>query len=462
MKSISDRLNRLIDNENTVLQGFQNYSLKNIEYILKYFGNPHKKIKSVHIAGTNGKGSVAYMLRNILSDSGYRVGLYTSPHLTKINERININFKDITDKKLNIYIEELFDLLDKENEIHPTYFDALTLFAFRYFHEQGVDISIIETGLGGRLDSTNVISPEISIITDISYDHKDVLGNTIKEIASEKAGIIKSKSMTITSNTKKDILEIISYKAKEYGSNLYILNRNFSTKNIRYSKKTGFIFDFYYKNYMIKNEITHSTNKKEQLPLSNDFSIKEIPLNNKCRFQIKNSSLVIAASLLLNNSGFKIKEANIKKGIAGVEIPGRFQILSQSPLIIFDPAHNIDALKSIIQSLKEGFPDKVFSVLLSFMMDKEYLSMLEIIKKDLTDDIYYYELQDDRSLKVSDQIGTDKTTAYNNLKIFSNINDLTNNLQTNLDNKSSLFITGSFRLFNIAKSISEKLTGDKT
>lgn len=239
MKSIEKRLEPLIDNEKTGHVSFVNYSLKDIKYLLKHFGNPHKRTKMIHIAGTNGKGSVAYMLNSILIASDLRVGLYTSPHLDRINERIKVNNKEISNQVLHRYTDELMDILDKKPDLRPTYFDALTLFAFRYYDEQDVDIAVIETGLGGRLDSTNVISPLISVITDISIDHKNVLGNTIREIASEKSGIIKKKKPVITSNSNRVALEEITNTAKECSSELFILNRDFRIKNIKSQNKNG-------------------------------------------------------------------------------------------------------------------------------------------------------------------------------------------------------------------------------
>ena len=439
MRTTSKSLENLINNEMTGHLAFSGYSLRHIGNLLKYYGNPHKKIKTIHVAGTNGKGSTAHMLSAIFTEAGCNTGLYTSPHLLRVNERIIAGGAEITGKKLKIYTDELIQFLKKHDNIRPTYFDALTLFAFRFFLEMKTDISIIEVGLGGRLDSTNLIRPAVSVITDISIDHKNVLGNTIKEIAFEKAGIIKSRTPVVTSNTKKKILAVLEKYANEKKSEIYVLNRDFR----------------------IKNKIFNNDNHNMAFDLSisraggaGDIIIKNIELQQAGSFQIKNASTAITASMLLNKKGFNITENHIKKALKKLRVTGRLHPLNRRPLIIFDPAHNRQALKSTISALKELYPGMRCKIVVSFMMDKEYDIMFKIIRNELTDDIYYYELDDDRCLKA------DKNNILKNMKTFRNTDDLYSALADGLDDKSLIFITGSFRLFSVSRLLAGKFKKD--
>lgn len=436
MNTIIKKLDILANNEKSA-GGFKNYSLKDIKYLLKIFGNPHKKIKTIHIAGTNGKGSVAHMLNNILIAGGKITGLYTSPHLLRITERIKINNKEIPSNRLEKYIDELFEVLEQNEKIHPTYFDALTLFALRYFCEEKVDIAVIEVGLGGRLDSTNIISPEISVITDISLDHVHILGNTLKEIAQEKAGIIKKRSIVVTSNQAHEVLNILSKKSKEQSSEMYVLKMNFFTFNIKQKNKQT-KYDF-------------ALNAKEI------YTIKNIGLKITGKFQIVNSSLAIASAILLRESGIIIKEADIIKGLRDVNIPGRLQILSQNPLIIFDPAHNPAALDATLTALKEKYRDKEYNAIVSFMIDKDYSSMFKILKKHIPGKIFYYELNDMRCLKISEEKHSKKKSAYDNIESVKDFEELSEMALKSLKPNSLLLVTGSFRLYEIARKLSKEL-----
>ncbi len=430
MNPIIKKLDILANNEKSA-GGFKNYNLKDINYLLKIFGNPHKSIKTIHIAGTNGKGSVAHMLNSILIAGGKKTGLFTSPHLIRINERIKINNREIPIGRLNKYIDELFDVLEKNKKIQPTYFDALTLSALRYFREEKVDIAIIEVGLGGRLDSTNAIHPEISVITDISLDHIHILGNTVSEITYEKAGIIKKRSIVVTSNQEQDIVDILSKKSKEQSSAMYAFNRDFFAFNIR-NENNQINFDFV-------------LNTKEIV------TIKNITLKTTGRFQIANSSLAIASTILLRKSGIIIKESDIIRGLRNVNIPGRLQILSQDPLILFDPAHNPAAMKATLNALKEKYPDKKYNAVVSFMIDKDYSSMFKILKKQITGKIFYYELNDNRSLKLSGKKAGQKKSIYSDIESAKDVEELSRMIFSNTKPGSLLLVTGSFRLYGIAR-----------
>ncbi|MBN2401663.1 MAG: bifunctional folylpolyglutamate synthase/dihydrofolate synthase [Spirochaetes bacterium] len=440
MNPVIKKLDILINNERTG-KNFENYNLADIKKLLNLFGNPHKKIKTIHIAGTNGKGSVAHMLNSILIASGKKTGLYTSPHLVRITERIKINNKEIPFKRLKKYISELFAVLDKNNNLRPTYFDALTLFAFRYFYEEKTDISVIETGLGGRLDSTNVIHPRISIITDISMDHTHILGDTIQKIADEKAGIIKAKSFVVTSNQNKQILNILSRKSRKENSELYVMNKDFFIKNaVKSVNKTHF-------DYLL--------NVQDKKNNQYTDAIKNIVLRSPGKFQLANASLAITSALLLRKSGIIISERDVRKGLRTLKIPGRLQTLSTNPLIIFDPAHNPAALSATVEALKEQYPHKNHSAVVTFMLDKDYLSMFKILRKNFTDNIFYYELRDSRCLKISKEKISKKKNYYDGMKSVDNFENLIKLVRTSFISDSLLLITGSFRLYNIARKLAK-------
>jgi len=259
---INTILNKYLNNEKKV--NISNYGLNSIIHLLGHLKNPQKNFKSLHIAGTNGKGSTAFMIASILQKSGYKTGLYTSPHLLRINERIKINLTDINDELLLRYISEIDRFSDSEGCV-PTYFDVLTAAAFKYFSDEHVDIAVIETGLGGRLDSTNVVTPELSIITDISLDHTRILGDNLRDITIEKCGIIKPGVPVITSNTDPEILTVIDEFSRRLDSELYAYSRNFFTCNITNEK-----------NYLSKPNIDNAVkaNREKELMQSEELGLK--------------------------------------------------------------------------------------------------------------------------------------------------------------------------------------------
>jgi dihydrofolate synthase / folylpolyglutamate synthase len=433
------KLDILINNEKSA-NNFNNYNLNDIKKLLVHFGNPHKKIKTIHIAGTNGKGSVAHMLNSIFIASGKKAGLYTSPHLVRITERIKINNKEIPANILSKYADELFAVLDKNKNLRPTYFDALTLFAFRYFCEEKVAIAVIETGLGGRLDSTNVIHPEISVITDISLDHMHILGNTIQKIAAEKAGIIKRNSFVVTSNQNRQIMDILSKKSNEMHSGLYIMGNDFFTDYAQTSAD-GTSFHFF-------------INADDKKFMKDNLAILNIGLRTHGAFQLANASLAISASLLLRKSGIVITGRDIRKGLRSVKIPGRLETLSRDPLVVFDPAHNPVALNATLEALKAQYPRKKYSALVSFMIDKDYASMFNILRKNFTKNIFYYELNDSRCLKIPRDRSLKTKPMYNGIIPVNNFEDLKKAVGASFKSDSLLLITGSFRLYSIARKLS--------
>lgn len=316
--------------------------LINITKLSEYLNNPHNSFKSVHIAGTNGKGSTAHMIASILQEGKYKVGLYTSPHLKDFRERIKINGKMINKDFVSDFILKNMDFF---NQNSFSFFEMTVGMAFEYFKKNSVDIAIIETGMGGRLDSTNIISPELSVITNVSIDHVKFLGNTIEDIAIEKAGIIKSHIPVVIGEKQNDVSNVFINKAEE---------------------------------------------KKSKIFFAEDFNIKEYECELKGSYQKKNIKTAIVAIELLNDTEIKINEKNIIDGlnkiIQNTGIRGRWEIIGNKPLIICDVAHNIDALSIVINDIISIKSNKIHFVL-GFVNDKNLDSIVDIFPESSN---YYF------------------------------------------------------------------------
>ena len=326
--------------------------LGRIKEILKSLGNPEDKIPGIIIAGTNGKGSVASAVSSILSAQGYKVGLYTSPHLVNITERIRINGVQISNSDLSSIILEIKESAGKSLSERPSYFEVITASAFVYFVREKVDFSVLEVGMGGRWDATNVITPLASVITNISKDHSEYLGETISDIAAEKACIIKPGVPVITAAAC-DALEVIENTAKKNSSPLLLYGREFKTEG----EKTD---NFSYKGI--------------------NWEIENLKSNLKGHYQLENLSLAIAAlEAIQKNRKIKIEESFLRQGVANIEWEGRFEILSEHPLLILDSAHNPGAAKSLVRSIRDSYPDTKLTFLVGMLEDKGHEQFLKEI-----------------------------------------------------------------------------------
>jgi dihydrofolate synthase/folylpolyglutamate synthase len=318
--------------------------LNNTIAICKLLSNPEKKFKSVHIAGTNGKGSVSHMLAAVLQSAGYKTGLYTSPHLKDFRERIRINGKMIQKNYVNEFVEKYKSAFEK---IKPSFFEWTVGLAFDYFAKEKVDIAVIETGLGGRLDSTNVIMPLLSIITNISYDHQNLLGDTLDKIAEEKAGIIKRKGVVIISEKQKEVEKVFKVKAKV---------------------------------------------EEALLLYSEDFisGIKKIDCGLMGNYQEKNVPTVILAAEVLHQMGFEINTSDVVKGLKDVikltGLSGRWDVFSKKPLTVADIAHNEAGIKEVIAQAKKTLHKKLH-IVFGTVNDKDISKILPLLPKKAT---YYF------------------------------------------------------------------------
>ena len=321
--------------------------LKNMKMLLKKLNNPERKLKCIHVAGTNAKGSVCSMISSILIDAGYTVGMYTSPHLKKFNERIRINNNFISDKEVAEYY-----LRVKKHATNQSFFEITTAMAFLYFFEKKVDFAVLEVGMGGRLDSTNVIKPLVSVITNIGYEHTDKLGKTLGKIAYEKSGIIKENAPVVT-GAQGIALETIKKIAKKKNSELYAVNNKKIIKKKLDKKDNIWRFDF--NNY------------------------KNLALGNlKGEFQIKNAIIAIKTlEILNNNNGAGINNKNMIDGLKNAEWPARFQFIGKN--IIIDSAHNPDGFRVLFGELKNLDYSKLILVM-GFSRDKNVKKISNIIE----------------------------------------------------------------------------------
>lgn len=326
--------------------------LETILYLLELLGNPHQGLKVVHVAGTNGKGSTTAMVSNVLTCAGYKTGMYTSPHLYSIRERMIINGEEITESDFVKYAEiviEKMELMKSTGKNEPTQFELITAMAFLYFYEKQVDLLVLEVGLGGALDATNVVNSILSIVTSISYDHTEILGDTIEKIALEKAGIIKRNSSTILYPQLYDGAErVVEEVCINKNVKLTKVKRNFG--KLKDFEKYMQIFDY-------ANEDVNICGLR--LPLIGDH-------------QILNACTSITALLELRNLGYKINDGHIRIGLETVKWPCRLSIVKTEPLIIIDGAHNEDGIDSLRNALEKYFNDKKIILLIGMLKDKNY------------------------------------------------------------------------------------------
>jgi len=311
------------------------YDLRRVEELLTRLGNPHLAARSVHIAGTKGKGSVAAMVASALSVSGYTTGLYTSPHLHTWRERMRVNGGPISEEEFVALVGGLKPEVEAVNR-KATYgqlttFELLTALGFAFFKRKGAEFQVLEVGMGGTFDATNVITPEVGIITSISLDHTEVLGNSLAEVAGEKAGIIKPGSIVVTSPQPDEVARVIEEACLNRGAELIRVGSDVTWRSLG--------FDSDRQSLQVKGRL-------------NDYKLS-IPLLGQ--YQLENAAVAVAALEVLAEKGFKISRDSIVNGLAKVNWPGRLQILSRHPLLVVDGAHNPDSAQKLKQSLEQYF-----------------------------------------------------------------------------------------------------------
>ena len=342
-------------------------NLDNTIALSESLGSPHLDFKSIHIAGTNGKGSSSHFIASIFQEAGYKTGLFTSPHLKDFRERIRINGKPISKQRVVRFVEENKELFAS---LKPSFFEMNVALAFSYFAQQKVDIAIIETGLGGRLDSTNIITPELSLITNISFDHRDLLGDTLAKIAYEKAGIIKKQVPIIIGEHAFETDSVFIEKASQLSSNI-----SFAEDEVEWKKFSQ-----------------HTIDSRMHLQINGLIQKKNILLNSPLsgHYQLKNLKGVIASIEKLRSLGWNITDENIIQGIANVikntGLKGRWDILKTQPLVVADTGHNEAGIKEILEQIRLVTFEKLH-VVWGMVNDKEISTILSMMPKDAC---YYF------------------------------------------------------------------------
>lgn len=338
--------------------------LRNTLLLCEALGNPHLKFKSIHVAGTNGKGSTSHMLASVLQSAGYKTGLYTSPHLKQFTERIRVNGEEVTREFVVSFVNRIESLI---REIQPSFFEITVAMAFDYFVQCGVDVAVIEVGLGGRLDSTNVITPDLSVITNIGWDHKDILGDTLEKIASEKAGIIKPNVPVVVSERQENVEHVFIQKALDEHTQLFFASDEYGV--VVYERSGRVIMDIVNETVLIKHDLN--------LPLRGFYQRKNVPG-------------VLKAVDVLRETGYHISNDQLWNGLALVTeqtgLKGRWQRLGDLPLIICDTGHNPDGIQEVVAQIKQQIYRKLYMII-GMVKDKDVSEVLSLLPKDA---IYYF------------------------------------------------------------------------
>lgn len=395
-------------------------NLDNTIRICELLGNPYEQFKSIHIAGTNGKGSTSHMLAAVLQECGYKVGLYTSPHLVDFRERIRVNGKPVSKEWVIDFIEKFTTNIE---EIEPSFFEITVGMAFAYFAEEQVDYAVIETGLGGRLDSTNVITPILSVITNISYDHTDLLGDTLAAIASEKAGIIKQQVPVVIGQQHEETERVFFEKSVHLQSTVYYadamwdLVRTSSTPSVQYYKAVNRAM-------------------REMYDLTSDLPGS---------YQYHNIKTVLAAvDVLKANQGIDIPFATVQRALSKVKkltgLFGRWDVLQDTPLIIADVGHNIAGITEVTNQWKQVDADNKH-IVIGFVKDKDVDAVLTLLPKDNT--YYFCNANIIRALPASELKKRAETAGLQG-EMYSSVADAVSAARNAVTASGAVLITGSF------------------
>jgi len=387
-------------------------NLDNTIALCKTLGNPERKFKSIHIAGTNGKGSSSHMLAAILQTAGYKTGLYTSPHLKEFTERIKINGEDASHSFIIDFVHRMKPVLE---EIKPSFFETTVAMAFEYFAQQKVDVAVIEVGLGGRLDSTNVITPEVSLITNISWDHANLLGDTLQKIAAEKAGIIKPNIPVVISERQPELESVFTEKAAKENSPIIFASDDYRLFTMGNGQ---FAFSHY------EEEIAY------QLQLKGDY-------------QQMNLAGVLATVEALKKKGFKISQESISEGLRNTitltQLKGRWQKLGDRPLVVCDTGHNEAGIKEVLKQInKEKFKD--LHIVWGMVNDKDPGRVLALLPKNAH--YYFCQAKIPRAMNAGEL--REKAKAFGLLgEVIEDINQAIDHARKNCSPDDMIFIGGS-------------------
>jgi dihydrofolate synthase/folylpolyglutamate synthase len=386
--------------------------LHNTLALLEILGNPERKFRSVHVAGTNGKGSSSHMLASVLQSAGYKTGLYTSPHLKEFTERIRVDGQDIEKAFVTDFVNRIRPAIET---IKPSFFEITVAMAFEYFAAKKVDIAVIEVGLGGRLDATNVITPLVSLITNISFDHKDILGDTLQKIAFEKAGIIKKNIPVVISETQDVIADVFIEKAGKENAPIYFASESILAR-------------------LHDDELTITK-------ADSSFSVRAFPL--KGIYQEKNIPGVIKTIGILNASGITIDQNAMISGLQNVVVntglKGRWQTIGHNPLTICDTGHNEAGISQIIQQINREKFDKLFMII-GMVKDKDISGVLKQLPKDAT--YFFCEANIPRALSAADLAQQAESFGLKGTAV-ANVNDAIATARKTASPSDMIFVGGS-------------------
>jgi len=398
--------------------------LHNTIALCKALGDPHTKFKSIHVAGTNGKGSTTHMLAAILQQAGYKTGLYTSPHLKDFRERIKIGdpdgYREISEAFVVDFVEKIKPVSEK---IKPSFFELTVAMAFAFFENQKVDIAVIETGLGGRLDSTNVIRPILSVITNIGYDHMDILGDALEKIALEKAGIIKSGVPVVIGEYLSQTKDIFISKAKQLNAAIHMAQDEYKVSNVHYS---------------IQSLCCDVTNTEHGITESFELDLNGL-------YQAKNLCTVLCAEDILMQLGFKIKNEVEKYALGNVKkltgLTGRWDVISEQPVIILDVAHNEDGIKQLLDQLAIVRDDAAaLHFVMGMVKDKDVSKVLSVLPKEAA--YYFSNANIDRAMPHAEL--KEKAAGFNLMgKSFENVNMAIQAAKNNAAANDIIIVCGS-------------------
>lgn len=396
-------------------------SLENTFILDAHYGHPHQKFKTIHVAGTNGKGSVSHMLAAVLQSAGYKTSLYTSPHLKDFRERIRINGEMIPENDVSEWVENYMSKNEKW-KIDPSFFELTVAMTFDYFAQQKVDIAVIEVGLGGRLDSTNIITPEVSVITNIGLDHTDLLGNTIEKIAFEKAGIIKENVPVVIGETQFETKSVFEKKANSLNAPIFFADHEYQA---------------------VYSTLTMDGMQKVRVEKNGDNVLNGLQLDLQGIYQLKNLPTVLKTLDILSDKGWEIAEKNIfgglKSTIRSTGLKGRWQILGNNPRIVCDTGHNEDGIKMVLKQI-ENTAFKTLHFVFGTVGDKDPGNVLRILPKDA---VYYFtranipRALDEKELTQKAATFGLRGTAY------SSVAEALRTARQNADKNDFIFIGGS-------------------
>ncbi|AEV98442.1 dihydrofolate synthase [Niastella koreensis] len=392
--------------------------LTNTLRLCEHLGNPQTKFKSIHIAGTNGKGSTSHMLAAVLQTAGYKTGLYTSPHLRDFRERFRVNGEMIDKDFVVEFVERIQPVID---EIEPSFFEITVAMAFEYFVQQGVDIAVIETGLGGRLDSTNVVIPEVSVITNIGWDHMNLLGDTLSAIAYEKAGIIKAGVPVVIGETSEESKPVFEQVAGEKNAPLY------------FADTQRYVAEWKYEHHQLKLEVATSSPD-----VRNSYQL-DLP----GYYQTKNCITVLEVIYHLQKAGYKITEEHIQQALRQVKkltgLHGRWEVIHANPVVVLDVGHNEEGIKQITAQI-EISEYQHLHIVIGLVKDKEIEKVLTLLPKEAT--YYFAAAQIPRALPANELAARAHAVGLNG-HAYSDVNTAVKEAMHRAEKKDMILVCGS-------------------